>query len=462
MQYYYINASVQASSFNYWLGSGNIQKIYFYNTAVENISTGFCFTPSNRTITANYIYQPASLEYITRTFNSIDNITLSNTSTNKLLYLILSFDSDPVTIQVVDLTSANVISGARVTITRDIQGTTVTVFDGYTDSAGTVSAFLSSIASYTITAVKSGCGSNTQTITPVGSYTMSLNCASNLTEYVSFIDGITYQRTPATGVANTPGTIDFGYYVSSSIYPMLAAKFELYDLDGTYLTSNETNVSSGFSYCNSSSCLLTINYYVASGDNIKGRYYVKIGNSTNSTWVLLEKDAYWRYIFINTNNSQQAWKKATLHFNDFMNVWTGGNAQTNCIVYHTQADCTSVVACKWVNATSQELQMTRGTATGHCILRDDLNKMEFNRVLIIFFGLVVIMFIMGRGIGYEMTNPGSFVAFLSIVIVILSAGGAFTFSGLTPWEWFNQYIYAYICVMFAAGYNLSIIRRYSA
>jgi hypothetical protein len=88
--------------------------------------------------------------------------------------------------------------------------------------------------------------------------------------------------------------------------------------------------------------------------------------------------------------------------------------------------------------------------------------MEFNRMLIIFFGLVIVLFIMGRGIGYEMTNPGSFVAFLTIVIVILSAGGMFTFSGLTPFDWFNKYIYAYICVTFAAGYNLSIIRRYSA
>jgi hypothetical protein len=96
------------------------------------------------------------------------------------------------------------------------------------------------------------------------------------------------------------------------------------------------------------------------------------------------------------------------------------------------------------------------------MLKDDINKMEFNRILIIFFGIVIVLFIMGRGIGYEMTNPGSFVLFLSIIIGILSIGGLFTFSGLTPWEWFNQYIYAYICITFALGYNLSIMRRYSA
>jgi hypothetical protein len=461
MQYFSINASVPAATFNYWLGTGSVQKNYFFTTTEENSSTKFCFTPANRTLNLNYLYQATSAGYITRTFNSISNLTLYNTSTSKLFYLIQSADAGPVTIQVVDLTSGNVISNARVTITRDIQGVTVTVLDGYTDSAGTIATYLSSVVSYTITASKSGCGTNTQTITPVGSYNIQLNCAGTLTPYVSNINGVTYQHTPNVGISLLPGNITFGYYVSSAFYPIISSRFELYDSDGTLLASNITDVSSNYSWCNAKNCTTTIRYYTASGDSIKGRYYVNLGNSTNNTYILLEKDAYWRYIYVNTNNSQQAWQKAVMHFQDWMNVW--GNQQTNCIVYSTQSTCTANPSCKWLNTTEWDPRATENytRAVNFCMLKDDVNKMEFNRMLIIFFGIVVVLFIMGRGIGYEMTNPGSFVLFLSIMILILSMGGLFTFSGLTPWDWFNQYIYAYICLTFAAGYNLSIIRRYS-
>jgi hypothetical protein len=462
MAYFSINASTPAATFNYWLGTGSVRKTYFFSNSTEMDSTGFCFYPSNRSITLNYLYQAGAAGYITRTFNSITNLTLSNVSTNKLLYLIQSADSGPVTIQVVDLTSGNVISNARVTVTRDIQGSTVAVLDGYTDSAGTIATFLSSVVSYTITASKSGCGTNTQTVTPVGSYNIQLNCAGTLTPYVSSINGVTYQHTPAVGISLLPGNITFGYYVSSAFYPIVSSKFELYDNDGTLLATNITDVSSNYSWCNSKNCTTTIKYYTASGDSIKGRYYINLGNTTNNTYILLEKDAYWRYIYINTNNSQQAWQKAILHFQEWMNVW--GNQQTNCIVYSTQSTCTANPSCKWLNATEWDPRASENytKAVHFCMLKDDLNKMEFNRMLIIFFGIVIVLFIMGRGIGYEMTNPGSFVLFLSIMILILSIGGLFTFSGLTPWDWFNQYIYAYICLTFAAGYNLSIIRRYSA
>jgi hypothetical protein len=456
-----INASVPQATFNYWIGSGSVTKTYFFSNTTEVPNSRFCFSPPNKTITANYVYQAGGAAYVTRTFNSIVNVTYTNSSTTTNLYLIQTADSGPVTIQVIDLTSGNVIPNARVTITRQISGgQVIAIFDGYTDSAGTVGVWLSSVVSYTITAFKSGCGSNTQTVTPVGSYNIQLNCAGNLTEYVSDIDGITYQRTPKDGV-NSPGPTIFGYYVSSSLYPIVGSMFQIYDGDGNLIATNQTDVSSNYTFCNSTSCLLTINYTTASGDNIKGRYYINLGNQTNYSYVLLEKDAYWRYIYINTNNSQQAWKKTILHFDEFMNVW--GNRNVNCIIYKDNSSCTANPSCKWLNQTDWDpAPPDYSKDVSFCILKDDLNKMEFSRILIIFFGMVIVLFVLGRGVGYEMTNPGSFVMFLTISIVILSMGGLFTFSGLTPWDWFNQYIYAYICVVFSLGYNLSIIRRYSA
>jgi len=466
--YSFINASVRSASFNYWIGNGAVTKSYYYTSYTwvlfpnEAPSTSFCFYPFDKNININYVYKAGSTGYITRTFNSIVNFTLSNTTgtnTYKTFYLIQSADSGPVTIQVVDLTSGNVISGARVTITRDILGETVTILDGYTDDAGTIATYLSDIVSYTITASKTGCGTNTKTITPVGSYNIQLNCGGNLTPYSSYINGVTYQHSPNVGISN-PGNIIYSYFVSSIFTPIISARFELWDDEGM-VAYNDTNVSSGYSWCNSKNCSLTLQYYTGCADNIKGRYYINLGNATNYTNILLEKDAFWKYICINQNNSQQSWKKATNDFQAFMAVW-GGGQQTNCIVYNTRGLCNNVSVCKWVNSTEYSTVNQSMVNIGICVLKDEVNKMEFNRILIIFFGMVIILFILGRGIGYEMTNPGSFVMYMAIMIVILSMAGMFTFSGLTPWEWFNQYIYAYICITLAAGYNLSIIRRYSA
>jgi hypothetical protein len=452
----YINASVQSASWNYWIGGGDIKKSYIFTDNTEYPSYAFCFYPQNKTLTANYIYKATSAGYATRTFNSIVNLTLTNSSTSKLLYLIKLTDSGPVVIQVTDTTSGNVIENARVTIVREIEGTPIAIFDGYTDAAGTASAYLSSVVTYTITASKDGCGSTTKSITPVGSYNINLNCQGNITKYTSAIDGVTYQRTPAEGIIS-PGTYIYGYYITSYIFPMVSVMFQLVDDTGTVFATNQTDISSGYPFCNSSACLLTISHTSYSGDQTKGRYYVNLGNQTNNTYVLLEGDAYWRFIVVNPNNSQQAIKKFATHLNDFFNQW--GNNNANCIVHLTNATCSADSACKWISQTGFAGFSYDQSA---CILRDDLNKMEFNRIIIIFFMMVIILFIMGKTIGYEMTNPGSFVAYLTVIIIILSMLGFFTFAGLTPWDWFNQYIYAFICLEFSIGYNLSIVRRYSA
>jgi hypothetical protein len=53
MAFFNINASVPNANFNYWIGGGSVLKSYFYSTAVENPSSGFCFTPSSKPISLN-------------------------------------------------------------------------------------------------------------------------------------------------------------------------------------------------------------------------------------------------------------------------------------------------------------------------------------------------------------------------------------------------------------------------
>ena len=467
MHYNYINGSVQASSFYYWLGNGTVRKYLFYNndTIVSNFP--FCFYPGNQSLFLLYGWQAASPGYVVRNFQTFSPLALTSIPTNKIFWMISLSESAVVAVTVIDSLSGNVVPDARVTITRDIQGNTEAVLDGYTDGAGTISTWLSTVVPYTITAVKSGCGSNTRTIVPVqGTYQMNLNCqsgadgngSSNLSKYVSAFNGVSYQRGPQDGITN-PSNYSFTYYITSMFYPIVAAKFTLVDQEGNVVASKEGFAINGTN-CNSSSCYLSLYYSPVPGDNIKGNYYVNLGNGiTNGTYALLESDAYWRFIIINQNNSQQAWTKFVIHLNEFLTVW-GGN-ETNCIPYNTNYSCALQPDCKWVpNSAAPEI--TGGsTSTGICVLKDDSNKAEFNRIIIIFFGMVIILFIMGKFIGFELTNPGSFVSYMAIIIVILSMGGLFNFAGLTGSIWFNKYIYAIICVEIAVGYNIAIIRRYS-
>ena len=219
-------------------------------------------------------------------------LTLTNTTTNENLYTIATTESASFTFQVSDQTSASVIQGALVTITRDINGVTTQIFSGLTDSAGTVSLFLSSTTPYTVRASKAGCGSNTATVTPVGSYNMQLNCAGNLTQYSSQINGVTYVRTPADGTTTNSGVIYYSYRVNSVINPMTAAKFILVDQQGNVVATMEHLLVVISLFCNGTSCSLTLQYNSVCGDNIKGRYYINLGNVSNDTYILLEEMHY--------------------------------------------------------------------------------------------------------------------------------------------------------------------------
>lgn len=448
-----MNGTMDTSTWSFSLG-GNIFHNYIFSSLVEKPNYAFCFSPQYRSINLSYTLSSSASGYITRVSQG-RNLILTNTTTNKLVYLISSAAAGPIIIQVLDTTSGNAISGARIIVSRDIFGTTVNVYDAFTDDSGALGVYLSSVVPYTITASRSDCGSNTKTITPVGSVTMNLNCASNVSKFVAKIDGISYQRGPLDGVVQCTGIPQtFSYYVKSVIHPLVAVKFELVDANTRSVVAiNESNATT--TWCNITSCMLTIDYTSYAGDNFVGRYYVNNGNGTNNTYVLLEGDSRWRCININKNNSQQSVAKFFDHFREFTNAW--GSTNIRCSQYHVNDTCVAQAECKWV--------VTGNAAIGwnnFCMLKDDYNKAEFNKILIVFFMMVIVLFIMSRTTGYEMTNPGSFVLFMAVIIFILSYFQMFYFNGLTPWAFFDQYIYSFICLLLAGGYNLSIIRRYSA
>lgn len=460
----YINATVYSSSWEYYINLPDT-KTFIYSQTGTALNRSFCFYPPQFPMTiktAEYQYGNSVAGYSTKVY-PIRNLALTNSTTTLTLYLISLTDSGttPVTFQAINSQTSQILPGVRISVYRMISGVSTLVNDGYTDGSGTISYYLSPITAYTVITSGGGCTQLTSTITPTSSqYNILLSCTNTATtQFTSIIDGVTYTRTPADGV-NTPGTAQYTFNVHSQYLNMTRVKFSLIDaITRQILITNDslTNTAN----CNKTDCGLAMTYTTYTGDNIKGMYYVAINGTADSDLILIEGDAYWRFIKINQNNSVNAIGRLMLNLQDFFGTW--GTATVDCGQYTLQATCNVITECKWVNETvwapkeSQDYQ----TTNNYCIPRDDLNKQEFNRIVVIFFLLAIVLFILGRTTGYEMNHPGSFVVAMSAFIWMLSLYGMFTFNGLTQYPFFNQYIFALTTSCIGAGYGISVIRRYS-
>lgn len=468
----FINATVINSVWNYNVTGSSFGQQMTYSsptingTQITSASDSFCFSPTDTSITissATYQFGNSPLGYSTKTW-PFTNLILTNTTTTQTLYLINLVDSGttPVTFQAIDSQTNTVVDNVRVSVYRTIAGISTLVNDGYTDTAGTISYYMSPITSYTITASGGNCNSLTSTITPTSNqYNLLLNCAGQTNNTFSTqLDGITYQRTPADGV-NQPGTLLYSFAINSNISAMSRVKFELTDaITGEILASNDSLTNTA--YCSTTSCVLGLYYTTYTGDNIKGKYYVALNGTADSDLILIEGDAYWRFIQINSNNSVNAIGRFMINLQDFFNTW--GTSTANCLKYNDQTSCNAIPECKWVNQTIWAAAESpgHGAQSSSCIARDDLNKAEFNRIVTIFFFFVIFLFILGRTTGYELNHPGAFVIGMSVVIIALSMYGMFTFAGLTTSNFFNQYIFAICTSCISLAYAISVIRRYSS
>lgn len=466
-----INATIVSSIWNYNITGSPYGKQLIFSSPIVNgsqqtsLQHSFCFTPPYAQLSvssATYQYGNPNLGYSTKIW-PFQNLALSNSSTAATLFLINLIDSGttPVTFQTISSQTNTVIAGVRVQVYREISGTTTLVNDGYTDAAGTISYFMSPITPYTVVAFGGGCNQLTSTITPTSNqYNILLSCTNEAaTQFSSIIDGVTYTRTPADGV-NTPGTAQYTFNIHSSNLNMTRVKFQLVNAqtrEVLIFNSSLTNTAN----CGTTDCALTLTYTTYTGDNIKGMYYAAINGTADSDLILIEGDAYWRFIKINQNNSVNAIGRLMLNLQDFFGTW--GTATVDCGQYTIQATCNAVTECKWINETVWAPRESENyqTTNNFCIPRDDLNKQEFNRIFVIFFLLAILLFILGRTTGYEMNHPGAFVVAMSAVIWILSLYGMFTFNGLTQYPFFNQYIFALTTSCIGAGYGISVVRRYS-
>ena len=402
-----INATIDTSTWTYYLGSGTVTKTLIYSNATPNDNYAFCLSASNDTMHNTRSIQYASPGYPQRKYDASSDLT--NATTNKTLYLLSSTDGIYTTIQVLD-TNSNQLIGVEVTVERQFSGVWTVVGQETTDSAGSVTFWVNPDYDHKFTFVKEGCTGTTVTIRPTQTqYTQQLACGVT-SDYTATIQGIKYFRTPVGGIIQS-GVYNFTYRLISSEDNIINASFYLVN------ASDQTVLNSSVSSCTTSGCLLYFTYNVSGGDNIKGKYYVDVGNGS----ILLEGDAWWRCIDIDS----------------------AGKAGIKTLFYDI-----IFIFQEW---------------------GDDSNTADFNRLVCIFFFLCVCISILNYNFNMDSMNPGMFLTILTFFIIMGSivggtnptaiSHGLFYYNNLTTSAFVNNYLLAFICTIISFSSFLNVNRQ---
>lgn len=401
-----INASADLVTWNYGLSSDLSNTFLFTNTST-NPSYSFCFQPSDITLNNQIQYfQYSNTGYPQRQYYYSG--TLTNTTTNKVLYLLGSSSGIYSTIQVLT-TAYTPLPGVTVQIQRQFGGVWTLIGQGVTDAAGTATFWVNPNYDHMITASKTGYPSSTVTIRPTQSiYSLFLSGGTNAT-YVSTVEGVSFVYSPQAGVLN-PGTRTFTYNVTSSKSNMVNCRFDLVYVNGTTLVST---VSPCITAGN-----LTTSVNVNPGDQIYGKYYVDVGTG----YLLLDGDGDWKCINTTIVRHGGSIKELLSYLSDDT-IWA-----------------------------------TNG---------DEYMRYEYSKIVLFF--LIVAIFAAAANIytSFDILNPGMFLLGLPIIFVILSAAGGLTGHGLlylqgaTKFSGLDNWIITIFSIIAGAGIYFGYIRRHS-
>ncbi len=263
-----INATIDSSTFTYWLTTESVNKSLTFSNATENKEYSFCFSPPDKTLNTKINLDYNNGESQQRTF--LSQSTLTNTTTNQTLFLLPTSDGIFVTFQVVNF-AQQVLEGVNVTVTRNGD----LIEQDLTDSAGSVNFFLNPDTSYTFSFDKFGLESFTTTLSPSQtSYTITLG-GTTTTVPDDLTQGITYFFKP-TGTVLSNGTLtSFNFTITSSFWSLEEFGFVLTN-NSDILTSISSTTSTGG----------VVNSDINTGENITivmEAYWIIDGNYTNVT-----------------------------------------------------------------------------------------------------------------------------------------------------------------------------------
>lgn len=391
-----INGTLQTAIFNYGFNGVNLNKTYTLSSTSYNASYTFCFTPGNRAIDISPSITYLGTNYPAR-FYARSLLTLTNTTTNIVLYL-LNLNDGIYTTFVTVSQSNTPIANSDIVITRDILGSVVTIAQGVTDGSGGYTAWLNPNYEHTVTASKTGYGTNTQLVRPTQStYTLVMSSSGNYT-YVSNFDGLSWGIFPVIGFIQS-GITNFGFNITSRTANIVSCKIEIINSSKSVLTSGETIATNG------SICSAIVSYNpVANGySQINGRLLINTGTG----YQILEDDAAWRYLAVNS---------------------------------------TGMTLSDWFNSFNS-------TSLSPTYFNNDEGHRSYTYI-IIFFLLVTILTAVLNSMGFDLTSPGAMLWLIGLFVFMASIGGFLDLTGSlnTPFAFVNKYFIAIIYSMFMIGY----------
>jgi len=293
------NVTIPLATFQYYLGTGKINKTYTYTNVTGSQNYTFCYSPSDRDIKVDPTVQYKQINYPQRIYNP-STLTLGNSSTDKILYLLGSSDGIYVTFQIIN-TAEQVIQGVDVIAVRNIGGTDVTIGSGLTGADGTVTLWLNPDFVHSFTFSKLGYTTYATSFAPTQSaYTISLSGGASLAGY-DYSKGISYIIEPKTSKElNNETVYNFNYTLVSDYWDVSEFGFVLKLNNGTILQSTSATSNGGF---------LNLAQDTETFDRIIMDYYYVI----NSTYI--NYTTYWNTF--NTGNTDWSIKNFFEDFNAY-------------------------------------------------------------------------------------------------------------------------------------------------
>lgn len=276
------------SSWSYYLGAGLSSKALSYSNTTENNNYTFCFTPQNKTLNINVSGTYVNAESQQRSFNY--NATLTNITTQKVLFLLPTSLGQYVTFQVTNPAEQAVI-GALVSATSSTFGD---IQQAITDSSGGVTFWLNPLSTYTITVIASGYNPASLIVTPSQTiYTIQLGTVSNSSQE-DYTKGITttIKPTPFTTLVN--GTsYNFNFTISSTFWNLESFGYTLGN--GTaglvFISNSSTSSTGGFLGSNlntGANKTIVMNYfYVINGTYTNSTVYWNVNTDFGTDYSLL-------------------------------------------------------------------------------------------------------------------------------------------------------------------------------
>jgi len=205
---------------------------------------------------------------------------LTNTTTNKTLYLLNTVDGIYVTFQIVNV-AQQPLSGVAVNATRVIGSEDVVIGDGTTDASGTVTFWMNPDFLHTLAFFKTGYPLAITSLTPTqSSYTISLGGGTTSTE-INYYKGMVIGISPTKDFLTNNTLYNFSLSINSTYWALDNFGYTIYFGDGS-TADTQSSISSAGGILNS----LNIN---ASSDSMYMRYYFTI----NGTIIYSESARTW-------------------------------------------------------------------------------------------------------------------------------------------------------------------------